>query len=432
MTADVFTADFKETPYWWEVSPLRPPEDQAVPETAEVAVIGGGYTGLHAALQIARGGRQVVIFDAELPGWGCSTRNGGQISTSIKPDLATLTKRHGLETGRAILREGQASLAFVGNFVAAEKIDCDFKVVGRFHAAHSPEAFTKMTAAAENQPEGLEVPLRIVPRDEQRDELGTDAYYGGLVFEKHASIDPGRYYAGLRDRVEAAGAQLIAPCKVTGLARQSGGFLLETAKGQLRAEQVVLATNGYSGNLSPWHQRRVIPIGSYVIATEPLEPGLIDQLMPKNRIVSDARKVVYYYRASPDRSRILFGGRVSAGETDPRKSAPRLHHDLVQLFPELAKVKVSHSWMGFVAYTFDTLAHSGEEEGLFYAMGYCGAGVGLSSYLGMRCGQRVLGLPDGQTAFSAAPFQTRPLYQGKPWFLGASVAYYRWRDRLGR
>ncbi|GAB5468286.1 MAG: FAD-binding oxidoreductase [Rhodospirillales bacterium] len=430
MAGSVFTEDFKTDPYWWETSPLDPASDLSLPAKVPVAVIGAGYTGLHAALQIARGGREVIVLDAGQPGSGCSTRNGGQISTSIKPDFETLTRRHGTEAARRIVQEGQRSLSWIGEFIAEEGIDCDFKVCGRFHAAHNPAAFTAMKAAAENQPKGLEVPARVVPREEQQAELGTEAYHGGLVFERHASVDPGRYHRGLLDLAKAAGVTIAAPCRVERLTRDGGGFALETAQGRLLADRVVLATNGYSGDLSPWHQRRVIPIGSYVIATEPLAPGQMDRLMPADRIVSDSRKVVYYYRPSPDRRRILFGGRVSAGEVDPRRSAPLLRNALVRLFPELSEVRLSHSWMGFVAYTFDHLAHSGEQEGLFYAMGYCGSGVGMSSYLGMRCGQRVLGLAEGRTGFEAAPFQTRPLYRGRPWFLGASVRYYRWRDSL--
>ena len=157
----------------------------------------------------------------------------------------------------------------------------------------------------------------------------------------------------------------------------------------------------------------------------------MDRVMPTDRIVSDSRKVVYYYRPSPDRRRIVFGGRVTSGETDPRISGVRLRRDLVRLFPELAAVRVSHSWMGTVAYTFDTLAHIRRRDGIHYAMGYCGSGVSMAAYLGTRIGQQLLGRPEGRTALDDVRFQTRPLYNGKPWFLAASVAFYRWRDALG-
>jgi len=215
---------------------------------------------------------------------------------------------------------------------------------------------------------------------------------------------------------------------VTRIEKQDSLFRVVTAKGAVLAHDIVIATNGYTGALTPWLQRRVIPIGSYMIATDPLPDGMMDRLIPTNRIVSDTRKVVYYYRASPDRRRVLFGGRVSHQETDPRISGPMLHADMVKVFPELANVGISHSWCGFVAYTFDELMHVGRHDGMHYAMGYCGAGVGTASYFGMRIGQQVLGLTEGRTALDGMAFQTRPFYRGNPWFLAPSVRFYQWRD----
>jgi glycine/D-amino acid oxidase-like deaminating enzyme len=426
--ADVFTKDFKTTPYWWERSPRPDPTSGQLPSTVDVAVIGSGYTGLHAALQTARGGRSTLVLEAKEVGFGCSTRNGGQISTSIKPDLALLTRRHGSEQARAILNEGREALRWIGEFVREEGIDCDFDVVGRFHAAHNEPAFRRLVAALGSEPKGFETGGQVISRSEQRAELGTDAYHGGVVFPRHASLDPGRYHHGLLQRVLAAGATVVDHCGVTKIERSGSGFRLTTPQGAVTARDVVVATNGYTGAVTPWQRRRVIPIGSYIIATEPLDPAVMDRLFPTNRIVSDTRKVVYYYRVSPDRRRILFGGRVSQGETNPVVSGPLLRAELVHLFPELASVRISHSWMGLVAYTFDTMAHTGQHEGMHYAMGYCGSGVSMASYLGMRTGQRVLGREEAKTGFDGARFQTRPFYYGNPWFLAASVSYYRWRD----
>lgn len=423
--------DFAPYPYWWETSPRPRLEAQPLPTDIDVAVVGSGYTGLCAALEVARAGRSTLVLDAQDAGWGCSSRNGGQISTSIKPGYDELARRHGSEAAFAILKEGQNALAWIGDFIAAESIDCAFQVTGRFHAAHTPRYFEELAASAGNQPKGLEVPVHVVPRAEQHRELGTDYYHGGVVYEAHASLDPGRYHQGLLQRVLDAGAQVVPDCAVTGLQRHGTGFRLATKAGEVVAREVIVATNGYTGPLTPWLRRRVIPIGSYIIATDPLPPEQMNRLMPTERVVSDSRKVVYYYRASPDRTRILFGGRVTNSEADLRKSGKLLHRELVRLFPELAKVGISHSWNGFVAYTFDTLAHIGRHEGVHYAMGYCGSGVSMASYLGTRIGQQVLGRPEGKTALDAVRFPTRPLYRGTPWFLGPTVAFYRLRDNLG-
>ena len=432
MTSSIFTDDFKLEPYWWDATPRPALKPRPIPASVDVAIVGSGYTGLHAALVLARAGRSVVVFDAEDAGFGCSSRNGGQISSSIKPGLDELASRHGADTARAILRDGHRSLAWIEEFVHEENIACNFLVPGRFHAAHNPVQYEKLARQIASQPKGFEVPAHVVPRAEQRRELGTDTYFGGVVFEKHASLEPARYHQGLLDRVIAAGASVIPHCPVTAIGKQSAGFDVVTGQGPVAARDVIIATNGYTGPAASWQRRRVIPIGSYMIATEALPASLMRQLMPTDRVVSDTRRVVYYYRPSPDRTRIVFGGRVSISETDPLKSGPLLMRDLVGIFPELADTRISHSWMGFVAYTFDTLAHTGIRDGIHYAMGYCGSGVAMASYLGMRAGQKVLGLAEGHTGLDDISFPTRPFYSGNPWFLAPSVAWYRLLDRFNR
>jgi glycine/D-amino acid oxidase-like deaminating enzyme len=432
MPGRLFAEDFKPTPYWWERAPRPVLAETALPSAVDVVVIGSGYTGLSCALETSRGGRNTLVLDAEDAGFGCSTRNGGQISTSVKPSYEALAKRHGAETAFRIIKEGQNSLKWVADFVAREQIDCDFRIVGRFHAAHNPAQYNILARRLAAQPKGLEVEAHMVSRADQRRELGTDAYFGGTIYSSHASIDPGRFHQAMLERVLQAGARVIPRCPATAIERTASGFRVATASGSVAARNVVIATNGYTGRLTPWLQRRVIPIGSYIIATEKLPRETMARLMPRDRIVSDTRKVVYYYRASPDGRRILFGGRVSRSETNPLISGPLLHAAMTAIFPELAATRISHSWCGFVAYSFDELMHIGERDGLHYAMGYCGSGVGMAGYLGMRLGQQVLGRGEGATAFDGLPFPTRPFYRGNPWFLAPAILYYRWRDQRSR
>lgn len=421
-------AGFKMSSYWLETAKPAPDLPADPLSKVDCVVVGSGYTGLSSAIEVARGGRSVMVVESGDPGHGCSTRNGGQISTSIKPSLNALAQKHGLERARAIRSEGHAALDWIEDFVAGERIDCDFNRCGRFHAAHAPQQFDHLVQQSrELRNEGIEA--EVITRGEQHNELGTDAYFGGVVFPRHASVNPAKLHRGFLESALAAGVHITPNCAVTGIERTRDGFQIETERGAVAARDVVVATNGYTSALTPWMQRRVIPIGSYVITTEQLPEELVGRLFPTNRIASDTCKVVYYYRSTPDRRRIMFGGRVTASETDPGKSAPKLYQDMCRIFPELRDYGISHAWQGTVAYSFDELAHTGVHDGIHYAMGYCGSGVSMAGYLGMRLGQKVLGKQEGRTAFDGLRFPTRPLYTGKPWFLPAAVAWYRWQDR---
>ena len=431
MTGELFSEDFKTTPYWQDIAPKAPLPKTDLPPEVDVVVVGGGYTGLNAAIQTAREGLGTLILDAEEPGWGCSLRNGGQVSTSLKLSYSRLSSRYGEKLATGLCQEGQTSLDYMHHLEKDEGLDLGLRQVGRFHGAHKPHLYETLARESEAGHPIWKTDTFMVPRSEMAAELRTDSYHGGIVFPYHCSIDVSRYHPSLLKKALESGAIVMGNCPVVKIERTGHAFRVQTGDGILKAGKVILATNGYSGPLSPWHQRRIIPIGSYVIATEEIPKEIVNRLFPTDRILSDTRKLVYYYRLTPDRKRVLFGGRVSLSETDPRNSALKLHRDMSALFPELSSVKISHAWMGFVGYTFDTLAHCGEDQGLYYAMGYCGSGVGMASYLGMRMGRKAAGRETSVSAFEQISHPTRPLYHGNPWFLAPSVLVYRLRDRLG-
>ena len=436
MPHPLFADDYKLEPYWLDDAPYPTLPVADPPSEIDVAIVGSGYTGLVAALTLAREGRGVAVFDAKDAGVGCSSRNGGQCGSGLKGGIEELVAQYGKPRALALYREAMASLDFLGAIVEDENIDCHYTYCGRFVGAHTPRHYEEMARNFEVSRRELGVESHTVPRSEQRDEIGSDLYHGGGVIPHHTSLDPAKYHRGLLDRVLAAGAQVHTHTPVTAVARDGAGagFTVTTSRGSVRAGAVIVATNGYTNDARcfPALRRRVIPIGSYMIATEPLEPGLMDKLMPKNRVLNDTRRVVLYFRSSPDRGRIVFGGRVALAETDPLLSGPRLHAIMSEIFPEVRDVKISHSWMGFVAYTFDKLPHVGVRDGLHYAMGYCGSGVAMASYLGHKVAHKVLGSDEGRCAFDDVAFQTRPFYDGKPWFLAGAVAWYKFLDRLGR
>lgn len=419
-----------ESPYWLDGLPAPPKSPLQIPTSVDVVIVGSGYTGLNAAIETARAGRSTLVLEAGDPGQGCSTRNGGQVSTSIKPSLEKLSSRVGEDRARAIRNEGKAALEWIEARIAEEGIDCAFSRCGRFHAAHSPEHYENLARMSEYAKINEDIDFFAVPRGSQRSELGTDHYFGGVVYPSHASLDPAKYHRGLLDAALASGAQVVKRCEVFDIRRDLLGFILATQKGQISARNVVVATNGYTTQKTQWLRRRVIPVSSHVIATEPLPDELVKQLFPTGRIAVDTYRLLHYFRLSPDQRRILFGGKVVLSKADPAVSGRKLHNDMCRIFPELRRYKITHSWMGNVAHTFDQLAHTGVHDGIHYALGYCGSGVSMASYLGMKVGQKVLGRVAGRTAFDNLPFPARPLYSGRPWFLPAVTAWYRWRDKV--
>ena len=423
-------ADCIAQPYWLDDAPLRRPDPQPLPPAADLVIVGSGYTGLAAAIEAAKGGMSVLVLDRGPIGAGCSTRNGGQLSSSIKPELAKLTARHGETLARRIRDEGYAALSHAQALIAAHDIDCDWRQTGRYLAAHSPKQFDGLAKWAEARQQGGEPPITLIPRDQQLQELGSERYHGGAVSPLFGGVHPAKLHAGLLRVAESLGVTVQGNREVTAIQPDGAGFAVRAGTSTVAARKVLIATNGYSGPLSPWLQRRVIPIGSYMLATAPLAPALAASLIPKGRMVVDTRRVVIYFRMSPDGQRLIFGGRAALMEADPMRSLPRLYQMMLEVFPQLAGTKVSHAWNGFVAYTFDELPHIGVQDGVQYCMGYCGSGVSLSLYFGTRAGQQILGRPEGATALDGLPFQTRPLYHGTPWFLAPSVAWYRAADRL--
>jgi glycine/D-amino acid oxidase-like deaminating enzyme len=430
MSDSIFSADFKAQPYWWETTPRPAETEQSLPDKVDVLVIGSGYTGLNCAIQTARGGRDTLVIDSQEIGWGCSSRNGGQISGEIKPGYDELLRKYGDAQAFALSKEARNALAWVKEFIGNENIDCDLRQCGRYQAAHNPRQFRQLVAEAENQPKGLEQPLSIVERKDQANEIESDFYHGGMVIPEHCSLDPAKYHQGLAERALASGCTLTGNCEALHIERNKTGFEVSTSKGKVQADKVVIATSGYTGEVSPWQRRRIVPIGSYMLATEELDTDLVQRLIPRDRVFSDSRKLVVYFRRSPDAQRIIFGGRVSVNESDPVKSAPALRAEMLRIFPQLEAARLSHTWMGFVGFSFDYLPHLGEQDGLFYAMGYCGSGICLASYFGNRLGRQLLGDADAKIAFNDIKFQTRPLYTGKPWFLASAVQYYQLRDRF--
>jgi glycine/D-amino acid oxidase-like deaminating enzyme len=430
--ADVFE-NLNKYPYWWEAAP-RPEESLVeLPGEVDVLIVGGGFSGLCTARVLAQAGKSVLVCEANFTGYGASTRNGGMLGPSFhKLGVRGLTARYGIERTHAILRQSIGFVDFVRTLTEEENIDCDFHQSGRFRCASRPSHYEQMARELETQVETTGIEAEMIPAERVREEIGSDRFHGGVRYHIDGGLHPAKYHDGLLRVVRDAGAVFSPHTEVTNLQRNEHGFRVATTRGNVDAGQVAICTNGYTGNATPWFRRRLLPIRSAMIATEPLSPDLMQILMPTRRMYGDSRRVMAYYRPSPDGKRILFGGRAAGPGDRPETNARDLRMMMLDVFPELDQARITHSWSGFVAYTFDHAPHLGEQDGLFYAMGYCGSGVARSSFFGTKLGHKMLGNEEeGRTAFDDMPFETKPFYTGNPWFLPALVRWHRLVDRLG-
>ena len=420
-------------PYWWQAAPLQETLERALPETVDVAIVGAGFAGLSAALTLVRGGRSVAVFEKDRPGEGASSRNGGIASGNIKVGFGKLIRTAGLERAKAIYGEGMAARDDLARFIEDEGIECRYQPVGRFTGAVKPSHYEALGRETDLMNEHLGLGAHMVPRAGQHAEIGSDFYHGGQVRPDIAGLHPGLMHQGIFEKTVQAGAAVHGRTPVTGLRPDGDRFEVEVPGGVVRARDVIVATNGYTGKAMPWLRRRIVPTPSQIISTETLAPEVMDRLMPKRRMLGETRNIYHYFRPSPDGTRIVFGGRAGAETDDPVVKMRHLRRNLVELFPELADVGIENSWWGYTGYTFDFLPKLAVHDGIHYATGFCGSGVVWARWIATKAAHRILGNEaEAKTVFSEAGFQTRPLYFGRPWFLPAVIAWYGLKDRYGR
>ncbi|WP_166416904.1 NAD(P)/FAD-dependent oxidoreductase [Cochlodiniinecator piscidefendens] len=425
------------TPYWWDAAGPKLKSLATLPETLPTKVgtliVGAGYTGLHAALTLARSGRDVIVVDAEHPGFGCSARNGGLIGPSFhKLGVAGLNAAFGTQKATEILQESMDSLQYLKDFISNEDLDTGLHLTGRFRGAPRPEHYETIARDCEMFAKTVGQAFHMIPKSEQHAEIGTDYYNGGVVYPDDGHLHPGKYAASLAEMVIDAGATIIAPARVSGIQTDGTKHAVHIKDQTIVADQVLIATNGYTGPELPWYRRRVMPIRSAIICTEELSPEMMQSLSPKNRGFGDGSRLVLYYRPSPDGKRMVFGGRAFNLRDKPENYTPDLLWQMLRIFPQLEGVKLSHTWSGTVAYTFNHAPAVGQHKGLFHAMGYCGSGIGRASYFGHKIALQMLGDPKGKTALDGLSFPTKPFYTGTPWFLPAILRWNSVMDRFGR
>jgi glycine/D-amino acid oxidase-like deaminating enzyme len=356
------------------------------------------------------------------------------VGGAVKLDWSDLAARYGEHKAAALLSGARAAFEHLENLIAREGIDADYRRCGRVTLACNPAQFRTLQRQVRALGEGAAA-VRIVPRERQRDEIGSDLYHGGVLIEEAGGLHPAKLHRGLHAAALAAGAELHGYAEVQRLDHAGAGVTLATARGRTHAGHVLIATNGYTGSLIPELQRRVVPVSSYIIATEALPDGLARRLSPRGRMFVDGNRLLSYFRLSPDGRRVLFGGRLHLRQVDERTAARGLYRRMIRVWPELSGCRITHAWKGNLGFTFDRLPHMGTQAGgtgagIRFALGCNGSGVAMATYLGHQAALEILGRQDRPCPFEELPFPTHLAYRGHAWFLPALGLWYRFLDRL--
>jgi glycine/D-amino acid oxidase-like deaminating enzyme len=419
--------------YWLDTSePFVGGSLEPRSERCDVVVVGGGITGSAAALALAKKGARVVVCEADTVGQAASGRNGGMCNNGFAQDYASLSQRIGTELANRLYLAFDAGVDTVERLVREESIDCDFVRRGKLKLAAKPEHFDKLARSQALLAASVDPDTRLVTKAQLRDELGSDRYHGGLIFKKSAGMHVGRYVRGLAKAAQARGAEILEHAPVLGLQRESGGaYVVSTPRGEIRAPQVLLASGISQVGPFGWIRRRIVPVGAFIIVTEPLPVELLDRLLPTRRMATDTKNFVNFFRVTPD-NRMLFGGRARFATSNPQsdeKSGLILRQQMAAVFPELAGVRIDYCWGGMVDMTANRLPRAGQRDGVYYSMGYSGHGTQMSTLMGTLMAEIMDGRAD-LNPWKDFDWPAIPGHFGKPWFLPFVGAWYRLKDIL--
>ncbi len=422
---------------FWSVTTPAPKSylNKPLPAKTDVVVIGSGFTGTSAALQLAKEGARVALLEAQTIGWGASSRNGGQALSCLHHTLTDLIKEHGRERAREMFLAAVQAANTVEGIVSEEKIDCDYARCGNIEAASQPAHFDALKKEQETLHEVANYDVQILSKSEMRSELGTAAYHGLMINPRSGSLQPAQFVQGMALAAERAGADIYEGTHVLGIERignspahDGSRFMVKTERGDILAKEVLIAANAWAGKIAPQFRLRVFPADSFIIATEPLPKDLAGRLMPNKRVVYDTRRMLAYYCLSPD-GRMVWGGEGAALGLSPRININTLRRGMIKVYPELANVAIDYFWGGTLGMTLDRNAHAGQVDGIWFSMCYVGHGVTLATYLGQQMANGILGKASNNP-FADLHIPRVPFYQDKAWFVNIGKAWYRFLDMI--
>jgi len=398
---------------------------------ADVCIIGGGYTGLSSALHLAERGYDVVLLEARKPGWGASGRNGGQLCSGQRKEQDTLSEMVGADAARKLWELAEDAKALAKSLIASHAIDCDLKP-GIAHPNHKSVYDADSRAYVDLLREQYDYQqIEYLERDAMAALVGSDSYYGGTLDMGAAHLHPLNYALGIADAALAAGARLYESTVVEGYQEGSPNRVL-TNRGVVEADSIVLACNGYLGKLEKRVSGKIMPINNFIVATEPLSPGQLKTINPRDVAIADSRFVVNYYRLSADK-RMLFGGGENYRQNFPADIASFVRRPMLQVYPQLADTRIDYAWGGTLAVTLNRMPHFGRlgRHGTYFAQGYSGQGVAMATLAGKLIADAIAGEAEGFDLFGTIPTREFPGGDLLRWpGLVLGMSYYALRDRL--
>ena len=419
-----------KTPLWTDQFPR--PNNLATSHNpssdTDIAIIGSGYTGLCAARILRKNGASVTVFERNIIGWGASSRNGGMATPGLKQGIQKIYKMYGSKLAHEFWKASVDAIDLIEEIVDEHSIDCDWQRNGHASLATKPSHAPRLKQYGSWLEKKFGHVQNYIPKNQIRDEIGSDAYHGALTDEISGGLHASKYVYGLATTVSNLGVQLCEHTDVLDIEKNdSNYFRLITSAGDVRAKKVIVATNGYTDRLVPGLKPLIFPVGSYIVVTEPLSEDLQKIISPKKRMYYDSKWFLNYFRLTPD-GRMLWGGRNDLStDLDLDDSAKRLTRELYSILPDLRDIPITHTWTGKLGITFDLMPHIGEKNGIYYAFGYGGHGLSIATYLGTEIGLLLSGKKD-RSPFMEIPHQTMFFYRNRPWFIPFAARYFRFLD----
>lgn len=408
-------------------APPTPPLEESI--TTDVAIVGGGFTGLSTALHLAEAGVRACVVEASEPGWGASGCNGGQVNPTLKHDPDDLLRLLGAKQAQQLIEAMNRSGDVVFGLIERYGIDCQPVRRGWLQVAHSPQAVSGLHARAE-QWRRRGVKTELLDRAEVARRVGSEAFAGGWLDPRAGSIQPLSFTRGLASAAISLGARVHGHTLATGLQRVNGRWNLHTAGGAtVNAERVLLATNGYTGDLWPRLEQTMLAANSFMVATEPLNGAAAHAILPGGETSSNTQRLLLYFRRDAQ-GRLLMGGRGHFADPTGPDDFRHLERSVELLFPQLGPVKYEYRWAGRVAITRDFMPHVHEPApGLTMALGYNGRGIATATAMGKHLAARMTGSTE-PFPFPITPIRPIPLHGLQRLYVAAGVAWYTLLDQF--